>query len=135
MRTPSSDDILRRSKGCLSRTLFLTPISSVNSVKPSSMCTPRVHSLPFQLHAGENKSTKSHRDGTKVGDVMVLQLLAEVALKVIWICCHELCAGMLMQGPEFLAVNVTRHFSEGINSAYCQEKENTSKSCYVEHLS
>lgn len=53
MRTPSSDDIRRRSKGCLSRTLFLTPISSVNSVKPSSMCTPRVHSLPFQLQAGE----------------------------------------------------------------------------------
>lgn len=65
MRTPSSDDILRRSKGCLSRTLFLTPISSVNSVKPSSMCTPKVHSFPFQLHAGENKSAKSHKDGTK----------------------------------------------------------------------
>lgn len=54
MRTPSSEDILRCSKGCCSRTLFLTPISSVNSVKPSSMWTPRVHSFPFQLHADRN---------------------------------------------------------------------------------
>lgn len=59
MRTPSSEDILRCSKGCCSRILFLTPISSVNSVKPSSMWTPRVHSFPFQLHAArmENKET------------------------------------------------------------------------------
>lgn len=63
MRTPSSDDIRRRSKGCLSRTLFLTPISSVNSVKPSSMCTPRVHSLPFQLQAGERTEVERKQRG------------------------------------------------------------------------
>lgn len=58
MRTPSSEDILRCSKGCCSRTLFLTPISSVNSVKPSSMWTPRVHSFPFQLQADRNENKK-----------------------------------------------------------------------------
>lgn len=56
MRTPSSEDILRCSKGCCSRTLFLTPISFVNSVKPSSMWTPRVHSFPFQLQAARNEN-------------------------------------------------------------------------------
>lgn len=63
MRTPSSDDIRRRSKGCLSRTLFLTPISSVNSVKPSSMCTPRVHSFPFQLQAGKGTEMEQKQRG------------------------------------------------------------------------
>lgn len=58
MRTPSSEDILRCSKGCCSRTLFLTPISSVNSVKPSSMWTPKVHSFPFQLQAARNENKK-----------------------------------------------------------------------------
>lgn len=67
MRTPSSEDILRRSNGCWRRTLFLTPISSVNNVKPSSMCTPRVHSFPFQLQAGvaeENKTQGLHEGST-----------------------------------------------------------------------
>ena len=58
MRTPSSEDIRRRSKGCWSRTLFLTPMSSVNSVKPSSMWTPRVHSFPFQLQAVREQGHK-----------------------------------------------------------------------------
>lgn len=53
MRMPSSEDILRRSNGCWRRILFLTPISSVNNVKPSSMWTPRVQSFPFQLQADE----------------------------------------------------------------------------------
>lgn len=108
MRTPSSEDILRRSKGCWRRTLFLTPISSVNSVKPSSMWTPRVHSFPFQLQAArvENKH-RLHGGRTTEGNVMILHFSAKVALKIIWIHCSEISVRMSIQSPEFLVVNVT----------------------------
>lgn len=122
MRTPSSEDILRCSNGCCSRILFLTPISSVNSVKPSSMCTPKVHSFPFQLHAAkvENKTEVTER---------------RRAIPVNWSCFHinldfEFSGGILTHSPEFSCNTLVEWEAK---TCLLSQKEKRSKSYLMEH--